>query len=62
MAGVRDSPPFAFSILTGQPTSELHLLEKVAARRVHQSFEKRYVFRTFRAFRLRSVPLPLVAE
>src|SRR3954471_14104325 len=57
MAGVRASPPFAFSVLTGQQKLPLYLLKKVAARCAHQSFEKRYVFRTFRAFRLRSVPL-----
>jgi hypothetical protein len=33
------------------------LLKKVAARWIHQSFEKQYVFLAFRAFRLRSVPL-----
>src|SRR3954462_2989514 len=57
MAGVRAAPSFAFSVRTGQQKLSLYLLKKVAARCTHQSFEKQYVFRTFRAFRLRSAPL-----
>src|SRR5262245_12131411 len=57
MAVVWAGPPLAFSFLTGQQKFSLYLLKKLAARWIHQSFEKQYVFRTFRAFRLRSVPL-----
>src|SRR3954452_10281748 len=57
MAGVRASPAFVFSVLTGQQKLELYVVKNVTARWTHQSFEKQYVFRTFRAFRLRSVPL-----
>src|SRR5262249_61890246 len=57
MAGVWAGPPLAFSVLTGQQKFSLYLLKKLAARWIHQSFEKQYVLRTFRALRLRSVPL-----
>src|SRR3954465_15650088 len=56
MAGVRSSPAFVFSVLTGQQKFELYIVKNVTARCTHQSFEKQYVFRTFRAFRFRSVP------
>jgi hypothetical protein len=57
MAGVRASPAPVFNDLTGQQKLSLYMVKKVTARWTHQSFEKQYVFRTFRAFRLRSVPL-----
>src|SRR3954468_14808439 len=56
MAGVRASPAFVFSVLTGQQKLSLYIVKNVTARWIHQSFEKQYVFRTFRAFRFRSVP------
>src|SRR5262249_31161038 len=57
MAGVCAAPSSAFSVRTGQQKLSRNLLKKLAARCVHHSFEKQYVFRTLRAFRLRSVPL-----
>ena len=57
MAGVRASPASVFSVLTGQQKLELYVVKNVTARWIHQSFEKQYVLRTFRAFRLRAVPL-----
>ena len=44
-------------VLTGQQKLELYVVKYVTARWIHQSFEKQYVLRTFRAFRLRAVPL-----
>src|SRR3954449_11277851 len=57
MAGVRASPALVFRVLTGQQKLELYIVKNVIARWIHQSFEKQYVFRTFRASRLRAVPL-----
>src|SRR3954466_6056339 len=57
MAGVRASPASVFSVLTGQQKLELYVVKNVTARWIHQSFEKQYVFRTFRASRFRAVPL-----
>src|SRR5262249_62364047 len=49
-------PPLTFSVLTGRQKLSLYLLKKLVARWIHPSFEKRYVVRTFRASRWRSVP------
>src|SRR6516162_3364700 len=57
MAGVCAAPSFAFKVRTGQQKLSLYLLKKLAARSIHPSFEKLYVFRARRALRLRSVPL-----
>src|SRR3954447_9599099 len=57
MAGGRASPALGFRVLTGQQKLSLYIVKNVTARWIHQSFEKQYVFRTFRAFRFRSVPL-----
>src|SRR3954463_7555671 len=57
MAGVRAPPALGFSGLPGQQEISPDNGKNGTARWIHQSFEKQYVFRTFRAFRLRSVPL-----
>src|SRR5262245_23966191 len=63
MAGVRcrqrPFPAFTRSVRTGWQKLPLYIVKYVAASCARQSLLNRYVFRTFRLFRCRSVPFCL---